>query len=214
MSPRRQPTPAELRALARRDPVLGRWIAKLPPLPPLPVPSHARLTHYEVLARSILYQQLSGKAAATIWRRACALGPRGRFPNERELECVNDAELRAAGVSGPKIRGLRSLAEASLSGTVRLRSLARRDDEAIIEELTQVRGIGRWTAEMFLMFKLGRLDVMPVHDLGIQKGLARLDELAERPKPDEVLERSEPWAPLRTVASWYLWRLTEMPNQR
>ena len=133
------------------------------------------------------------------------------FPTAAEILELPDERLRAAGLSGNKLLSLRDLAERSLDGRLRLRSLGRFDDETVIEELIAVRGIGRWTAQMFLMFRLGRLDVMAPDDLGLQEGMKRLDGLAARPRPKELAARAEDWAPLRSVASWVLWRLTEEP---
>lgn len=166
-------------------------------------------SHFHALARSILHQQLAGKAAATIHGRVRALTPGSRFPRPEQLLELPDGLLRGAGVSGSKIAALRDLAGRVESKQLRLRGLSARSDEHIIEELTAVRGIGVWTAQMFLMFRLGRLDVLPVGDLGVQEGLRRLDGLEERPRPAEVGERGEVWKPLRSVASWILWRLAD-----
>lgn len=204
------PSPKELAALRRRDPALGRFMKSAGPFPRLPQASHARLTHYEVLARSIVHQQLSGRAAATIWSRCTALGG-GRFPAANKLPDHPDADLRGAGVSRPKIRALRALGEAVDSGSVPLSTLGRKTDAEIVEELVRLHGIGRWTAQMLLIFKLGRLDVLPELDLGVQEGLRRLDALDRRPTPGELLERAAVWAPLRSVATWYLWRRADQP---
>lgn len=200
-----RPSAAALRALARRDPRLGRWIRASPPFPGFPRGPHARLTHYEVLARSIVHQQLSGKAAATIWSRCTNLGG-GRFPAAADLANLPDQRLRDAGVSRPKLRSLRALARAVESGEVRLATLGRRSNASVLEELTGIHGIGTWTVEMLLIFKLGRLDVLPLGDLGVQEGLRRLDGLDARPRPAELAERGACWSPLRSVAAWYLWR--------
>jgi DNA-3-methyladenine glycosylase II len=205
---------AELRALARRDPRLGAALRRVPPLPDFPregLPS--RLTRYEALARAIVHQQLSGKAAATIWRRSCALSPRRRFPRPPELLSLPEEALRAAGLSAGKQRALRDLAARVEDGRLSLRSIGHREDEAVIEELVAVRGIGRWTAQMFLLFQLGRPDVMAPDDLGLQEGLRILDGLEERPGPRELAARAEAWAPLRSVASWTLWRLVDTAAQ-
>ncbi len=183
-------------------------MARLPAFPGFPGPDQARLSRYAYLARSIVYQQLSGKAAATIWRRAAALGSRG-FPAPPQLLELSDEALRGAGLSGGKVAALRSLAEHVASGRLSLGGLARRPDDAVVEHLVQVRGIGEWTAQMFLIFKLGRLDVLPCADLGVQEGLRRLDGLVERPRPDELLARGAPWRPLASVAAWTLWRLAD-----
>jgi 3-methyladenine DNA glycosylase/8-oxoguanine DNA glycosylase len=166
-------------------------------------------SHFHALARSIVYQQLAGAAARTIHDRVAALTPSGRFPTATELLALPEERLRGAGLSRNKLASLRDLAERVGSGRLRLTSIARLDDEGVVERLVEVRGVGRWTAEMFLIFRLGRLDVMPATDLGVREGLRRLDGLGERPTPAEVLARAEPWRPLRSVASWVLWRLAE-----
>jgi len=122
---------------------------------------------------------------------------------------LTDDRLRGAGLSGNKAKALRDLATRIVSGELRLRRIGRHDDEEVIRLLTTVWGIGEWTAQMFLIFKLGRLDVMPSGDLGVQEGLRILDGLDERPSPDTLLGRAEVWRPLRSVAAWYLWRLTD-----
>jgi 3-methyladenine DNA glycosylase/8-oxoguanine DNA glycosylase len=207
---RLKPTPSELRALARRDPVLGRAMKRLPAFPGFPDGSaRAQRTHFHALARAIVYQQLATKAAATIHARVCALTPGCRFPRAEELLALPEERLRGAGLSRNKLLSLRDLATRVSSGELDLRRVGRLPDEQVIEELVAVRGIGTWSAQMFLLFRLGRLDVMPATDLGVQEGLRRLDGRTERPTPKEVLARSEPWRPLCSVASWYLWRLVE-----
>lgn len=205
-------TPAQLRALKRRDPRLGSYIERVDRFPNFPAGDYKRLTHFESLARSITYQQLSGKAAGTIWKRVCALGDSRGFPKPAELLDMEEEVLRGAGLSHNKWLALRDLAERHLDGRLSLRSVARRPDEEVIDELVAVRGIGVWTAQMFLMFKLGRLDVMAPGDLGLQEGMKRLDELGERPTPKELEARAQDWAPLRSVASWTLWRLLELED--
>lgn len=207
-----KPTPAALRSLAKRDPVLGRAMKHLDPYPGFPEgapASHKQGSHFESLARAIVYQQLAGKAAATIFGRVCALTPGKRFPKAPDILRLSESELRGAGLSNNKFLALRDLAGRVESKELRLASIARQDDERIVEDLVAVRGIGVWTAQMFLMFRLGRLDVMPGLDLGVQEGIRRLDDLAERPKPKEVEARAEVWAPLRSVAAWYMWRLAD-----
>jgi len=206
------PTPAALRALARRDPRLGRALRRLGPFPR---PSARReASHFHALARAIVYQQLAGRAAATIHGRVCALTAGRGFPTPAELLALGERELRGAGLSRNKLLALRDLAERIESGRLQLRRAAVLSDEALVERLVAVRGIGEWSAQMFLMSRLGRLDVLPATDLGIREGLRRLDELAERPAPGEVLERGAVWSPLRSVASWVLWRLTDEPSER
>ena len=182
---------------------------RLPRYPGLPDAARRRRTHFESLARAIIYQQLAGKAAATIHGRVCALTPGSRLPKPEELLALPEARLRGAGLSRNKLAALYDLAERVADGRLRTRSLGRLPDEEVLARLVEVRGIGEWTAQMFLMFQLGRLDVLPTGDLGVQEGLRRLDGLPERPGPAALGERGAVWAPLRTVASWYLWRLAD-----
>jgi DNA-3-methyladenine glycosylase II len=204
-----QPTPAQLRALRRRDPVLAAAMRGLEPFPGFPDASYRRTPHYEALARAIVFQQLAGAAARTIWNRVVALTPGPRLAPAAELLRLPEERLRGAGLSRNKLASLRDLAEHVEDGRLPLRSIGRRPDEEVVATLTDVRGIGPWTAQMFLMFKLGRLDVLPTADLGVQEGLRRLDGLAERPSPKQLEARGAAWAPLRSVASWYLWRLAD-----
>lgn len=203
-----QPTPAQLRALSRRDPSLGRALRRLPAFPGFPQRGVVD-SRFHALARAIVFQQLSGKAAATIHGRVVALGGGGRFPRPTEFKGLADEALRGAGLSRAKVAAVRDLAQRVCDGRLRLAGIGRLSDEAVIERLVEVRGIGRWSAEMFLMFHLGRLDVMPVGDLGVQEGLRLLDGLERRPTPDELAERAAPWRPLGSVASWVLWRLVD-----
>lgn len=199
-----------MRALAERDPVLGAALRKLARFPGFPDASAPReRSHYAALASAIVYQQLSGKAAATIFARVCALTPGAGFPKPDELLTIPDPTLRAAGLSHNKIAALRDLSLRLDDGRLRLAQIARRTDEEIIERLVQVRGIGEWSAHMFLMFRLGRLDVMPAGDLGVREGLRLLDGLDVRPSPVQALARAEAWRPLRSVGAWAMWRLLE-----
>lgn len=208
-----KPTPAELRALASRDPVLGAAMQRLPRFPGFPqATQRVYRSHFHALARAICSQQLSTKAAATIHGRVCALTPGKAFPTTAELLRLPEAELRGAGLSRNKMLALRDLAEKIESRELVLSGIARRPDDAIVEKLVAVRGIGEWSAQMFLLFRLGRLDVLPTGDLGIQEGLRRLDGRRERPTPKEVERRGAVWRPLASVASWYLWRLLEEPG--
>jgi DNA-3-methyladenine glycosylase II len=204
------PTPGQLRALRRRDPVLARAMRGVPPFPDLAAESRRRAgTHFHALARAIIYQQLAGAAARTIHDRVLALTPGSRFPRPEEVLRLSPARLRRAGLSASKQQALRDLAGRATSGELGLRSIGRLPDQAIVDRLTTVRGIGEWSAQMFLLFRLGRLDVMPATDLGIREGVRRLDGLAERPTPAAVLERARPWHPVCSVASWVLWRLAD-----
>ena len=163
------------------------------------------------LAEAIVYQQLTGKAAATIFARVQALFPRaheGLHP--AHIRRASDAKLRGAGLSRNKLLSLRDLAEKTLAGVLpSLEDVHALDDEAIIERLTQVRGIGRWTVEMLLIFRLGRADVLPVDDYGVRKGFAVAFRKRELPTADELERRGARWKPFRSVASWYLWRAAE-----
>ncbi len=203
-----RPTPAQLRALARRDPVLGRVMKKLPPFPDFPV--KPKPPHFHALARIIIYQQLATGAARTIHGRVKALSPKPRrFPTAAELLSIPEEELREAGLSRSKLRAIRDLAEKVVTGEMKIRSLSHLSDEEVEGQLTAVWGIGEWSAQMFLLFHLGRLNILAPGDLGLQEGIRILDGLEERPKPAAALQRAEVWAPLRSVASWYLWRLKD-----
>jgi len=160
------------------------------------------------LAEAIVYQQLSGKAAATIFARVRALFPRRRGgPTPNQLLQATDEQLRGAGVSRPKLLALRDLARRAAAGEIpTLAELRRMDDAAIVERLTTVRGIGRWTVQMLLIFRLGRPDVLPVDDYGVRKGFALALRKAELPSKADLEKRGAHWAPYRSVASWYLWR--------
>lgn len=163
------------------------------------------LAHFTAISRSIVFQQLSGKAASTIYGRFAALFE-GDTPVARTLLDLPDEKLRAAGLSRQKIGYLRDLAARVHAGDVPIDTLHELTDDEIIEALTSVKGIGRWTAQMFLMFRLGRPDVLPDLDLGIQKGIQRAYRMRKLPTPKRVLEVGAKWAPHRTIASWYLWR--------
>jgi DNA-3-methyladenine glycosylase II len=177
-------------------------------------PCRARIrsegTHFHAVLRSIVYQQLSGKAAATIHGRVLALFD-GGVPTPRALLRTDVAVLRAAGLSGQKASYLKDLAARASSRSFPMERLHELDDDGVIETLTTVKGVGRWTAQMFLMFRLGRPDVLPDLDLGIQKGIQRAYGLRRLPTPPQVLKRGAAWAPYRTIASWYLWRLLDLP---
>ena len=203
-----RPTKAQILALRSRDPVLGSAIPRLPPFPEIPAKSF-RGPYFHVLARSIIYQQLATRAAAAIYGRVRKLGPGPRFPTSEQMLTLSDERLRAAGLSGNKTKALRDLATKIVSGELRLRGVGRYDDEEIIRRLTTVWGIGEWTAQMFLIFKLGRLDIMPAGDLGVQEGLRVLDGLDGRPSAATLLGRAEVWRPLCSVAAWFLWRLAD-----
>ncbi len=169
----------------------------------------ARGSHFQAIARSVTFQQLAGAAARTIYGRVCELTPGERFPTASECLSLPDEAFRGAGLSAAKTRAIKDLAGKCADGSVRLRAVGRMSDAEIVEMLTAVWGIGEWTAQMFLIFRLGRLDVMPAGDLGVREGVRILDGLAERPAQKAVLERAEAWRPLRSVATWVLYRLCD-----
>jgi DNA-3-methyladenine glycosylase II len=196
------------RHLTQADPKLGDLIARVGEFTMRP-----RLTHslFVTLLRSIVYQQLSGRAAATILGRVIRLSAPRRFPTPRDLLQLPPEQLRQAGLSTAKTAAVRDLAARTLDGTVpSLASIRRMEDEEIIERLTLVRGIGRWTVEMLLIFRLGRPDVLPVGDLGVRKGYGRIFRKGKLPEPSIVLRRGERWRPYRSVATWYLYRVLEL----
>lgn len=193
------------RELARADPALGHWMRRIGPLA---FDWHRPFDTVDALARAILHQQLSGKAAATIEARLRAALPGGPAITAAGLRAIEADAMRGCGVSGNKRLALLDLAERAAAGEVpSARALAWMDDAEAIATLTQVRGIGRWTVEMLLMFRLGRPDVLPVDDLGIRKGAQRLLAVDGMPAPRELLAHGARWAPWRSLASFYLWRI-------
>ena len=167
---------------------------------------------FDALAESIAYQQLSGKAAATIWGRVRALYGKRKWLDPAEVLKTPDEKLRGAGLSRSKVAALKDLAAKTLDGTVPTRrELVKMSDEEIIERLTKVRGIGRWTVEMLLLFDLGRLDVWPVADYGVQKGFAKIFGRRKLPTPKQFQKIGEKWRPYRSVAAWYFWRALDAP---
>lgn len=194
--------------LAKRDRKLGTWMKRIGPLDPDPR-WRKSFDPVDALARAILYQQLSGKAAATIVGRVETAIGSDRFHCDTLARC-DDAAIRACGVSGNKLLALRDLALRESRGEIPdLRRMSTMDDDAIIAALVPVRGIGRWTVEMMLMFRLGRPDVLPIDDLGIRKGAQRVDKAEEMPTPKALAERGERWGPYRSYASVYLWRIAD-----
>lgn len=213
---------AAIEHLSRVDRKLGRIIAKS---------GECRLrmettqSIFEALLESIIYQQLNGKVAATITGRVKALFPensghirtrRGlvaRFPAPEQIVAAAPELLRSAGLSQAKMLAIKDLAVKTIEGVVpSVRQAHRMSDDELIERLVQVRGIGRWTVEMLLLFRLGRPDVLAVDDYGVRKGFAKMKKLAELPKPKELLAYGERWRPYRSVACWYLWRAAEMKD--
>jgi DNA-3-methyladenine glycosylase II len=171
---------------------------------------HAAESPYEALLESIAYQSISGKAAATIFNRIKALGTGGRPPTPQQMLKLRKQSLRKAGLSAAKIQAMKDLAAKTIAGVVPTREQAvAMSDEELVERLVSVRGIGVWTVEMFLIFNLGRPDVLPIHDLGVKKGWSVTYGKKHMPKPKELLAFGEQWRPYRTIASWYMWRAFE-----
>ena len=199
------------RHLGRVDPAFKSWIQRLGPIE-APISWGQSFDPSDALARSILFQQLSGKAAGTIvGRLEAALGT--KRINHESLAQISDERMRECGVSGNKARALRDLAARDSRGEIpSLRKLVHMPEQAIIEALTEVRGIGRWTVEMMLMFRLGRSDVLPIDDLGVRKGAQKLDGAEMMPTPKELARRGEIWGPYRTYAAMYLWRICDDVN--
>ena len=192
------------RALMRRDPILAPLIKKHRKRSPLDAPV---LDPFPALVRTITAQQISTKAAATIHGRLVGFMLDGVTPDA--LLSLTDAQFRQAGLSRQKIVYLRDLALKAQNGELPLHSLHELDDEAVIDAIVKVKGLGRWSAEMFLMFRLRRPDVLPVGDLGIVTAIQRLYGLRKKPNPARILKIGETWRPYRTVACWYLWRSLE-----
>jgi len=191
------------RALLRRDPILAAVIRRVGACG-----LERRGEPYAGLLRSILFQQLAGAAALSIERRVLAhFG--GRYPKPEALLAASDDELRSLGLSRQKIAAMRNVATAFAAGTVRSRALYRLDDDTVVTQLTAIKGIGEWTAHMLLMFNLGRLDVLPVGDYGMRKGVQLLYRLNDLPNRTTLTEIGERWRPYRSVASWYVWRSME-----
>lgn len=203
-------TEAAFAHLCRRDRRLGAWLRRLGPIPPDP-DWRGPFDPVDALARAILHQQLSGKAVRSIEARVDA-ATGGRL-HAATLERLDDAQLRACGVSANKVLALRDLSRREAAGEIpSLRQMAVMDDAAIIAALVPTRGIGRWTVEMLLMFRLGRPDVLPVDDLGVRKGAQAVDALDDLPTPRALAARGECWGPYRSYASFYLWRIAEAAN--
>lgn len=199
------------RHISATDPRLAALIARSIRYNVAPAKS---IRPFDALAESIAYQQLSGKAAATIWGRVRALFP-GKHLDAKLVLKMPDEKLRAAGLSRSKIAALKDLAAKTLDGTVpSARALAKMTDEEIIERLISVRGIGRWTAEMLLLFDLGRPDVWPVDDYGVRKGFAKTFGRRKLPTPKQLRKFGEKWRPYRSVAAWYFWRALDAPEKK
>lgn len=189
---------AHLRAA---DPILARVIDAVGP-----VEIALRRERFQALSRAIIFQQLAGAAAHTIYTRFVALFPGRRFPTPRQVLDAPAEDLRRAGLSRQKSLYLKDLAAHVDNGTLNFHRVSAMDDEEIIRDLTRVRGVGRWTAEMFLMFNLGRPDVLPVDDLGVRNAARRLYRMRKMPDAKRLRSLAERWRPYRSAACWYLWR--------
>jgi DNA-3-methyladenine glycosylase II len=202
---------SETKHLATVDSVMCRVIREVGPFTLKP---RVKRSPFESLARAIAYQQLHGKAAESILKRFIALFPGRRFPRPEELLAANTNAIRRSGFSRAKVLALRDLAAKTLDGTVPTGAIVRKlDDAAIIERLIAVRGIGRWTVEMLLIFQLGRPDVLPADDFGVRNGFRIAYGLRTMPTPKEVLRYGERWKPYRTAAAWYLWRAADRAKE-
>jgi DNA-3-methyladenine glycosylase II len=199
-------TPRVLRAaeahLAAADPVMARLVQQIGPCG---LHRSRREDPFTAMVEAIVWQQLSTKAAGTIYKRLLALFPNGHYPTPAAILACPDQSMRAAGLSRAKTLYLRDLATKVGDRTVHLDSIHTLPDAAVVEMMTQVKGIGRWSAEMFLMFRLLRPDVMPVGDLGIVNAIKRQYRLRKTPTPQRMLQIAAPWRPYRSVACWYLW---------
>jgi DNA-3-methyladenine glycosylase II len=206
-----QGSASAIRHLSSVDPVMRRLIREVGRFALIP---RVRRTPFESLARAIAFQQLHEKAAESILKRFIALFPGRRFPRPAELLTAHADAIRGAGFSGAKVLALRDLAARTLDGTVPTsRAIKALDDEAIVERLVEVRGVGRWTVEMLLIFQLGRPDVLPVDDFGVRNGFRIAYRRRTMPTPKEVLRYGERWKPYRTTAAWYLWRAADRAKQ-
>ena len=194
-----------LKHLKQADKKMGRLIAEYEK------PEFKKdLNYFEALVRAIIYQQLSGKAAATIYKRFKNLFIKNKYPSPIMVMKRSHEELSSVGLSNQKASYIHNIADAFYTGAIP-KDINIIGDKEVIECLTTIKGVGPWTAEMFLMFTLNRPDVFPVTDLGIQKGFQLFFQLDKLPRPDQMMEKAESWRPYRTLASWYLWRIVEGP---
>ncbi len=201
---------AATKQLAASHPRFADLIARAKPFAPR---AGVLVRPFDALAESIAYQQLSGKAAATIWGRVRAIYRNQKWLDPKLVLATPDEKLRACGLSGSKTAALKDLAAKTIDGTVPSAPvLANMSEDEIIARLTTVRGIGRWTVEMLLLFELGRLDVWPISDLGVQKGYAKTFGKRKLPKPKEFEHIGEKWRPYRSLAAWYFWRALDVPE--
>ena len=205
-------TPAALKHLSAADPVMRRLIRDFGPCGLMP---ETRRSPFQSLVQAVAHQQLNGTAANAILARFKKLFPGRRFPRPEDLALVSDNNLRGAGFSRAKILAVRDITAKTLAGVVPTsRQIVKLSDDEIIERLTEVRGVGRWTVEMLLIFQLGRPDVLPADDFGVRNGFRIAYRRRALPKPKELLVFGERWRPHRTTAAWYLWRAVEQGRKK
>jgi DNA-3-methyladenine glycosylase II len=205
-------TPAAHKHLSSKDPVMRLLIKQHGKCGLTP---ETRRSPFQSLVQAVAHQQLHGKAANTILGRFKKLFPAKKFPKAEDLAGITDQQLRACGFSFAKIKAIRDIAEKTLSGVIpNSRQIGKLPDEEIVERLTQVRGVGRWTVEMLLIFQLGRFDVLPVHDFGVRSGFRHAYKRRAMPTPKELLAFGEMWRPHRTTAAWYLWRAADTTKKK
>jgi DNA-3-methyladenine glycosylase II len=205
-------TPAALKHLAANDPVMRRLIRDFGPCGLVP---ETRRSPFQSLVQAVAHQQLNGTAANAILTRFKKLFPGRRFPRPEDLSSVSDDDLRGVGFSRAKILAIRDIAAKTLDGVVPAsRQIVKLSDNEIIERLTEVRGVGRWTVEMLLIFQLGRPDVLPADDFGVRNGFRHAYKKRDLPTPKEVLAHGERWRPHGTTAAWYLWRVADAARKK
>jgi DNA-3-methyladenine glycosylase II len=205
-------TPAALKHLAANDPVMRRLIREFGACGLVP---ETRRSPFQSLVQAVAHQQLNGTAANAILARFKKLFPGRRFPRPEDLASVSDNDLRGAGFSRAKILAVRDIAAKTLAGVVPAsRQIAKLSDDEIVERLTEVRGVGRWTVEMLLIFQLGRPDVLPADDFGVRTGFRQAYKKRDLPTVKELLAFGERWRPYRTTASWYLWEAADEAKKK
>jgi len=203
---------AALEHLSAADPVMARLIREIGPCQLEP---ETWRSPFQSLVQAVAHQQLNGTAAETILTRFKKLFPGRKFPRPEDLASVTDEQIRACGFSFAKIRAIRDIAEKTLSGIVPTsRQIVKLSDEEIIERLTEVRGVGRWTVEMLLIFQLGRTDVLPADDFGVRNGFRIAYKKRAMPKPKALLAHGRRWRPHGTTAAWYLWRAADAARKK
>jgi DNA-3-methyladenine glycosylase II len=205
-------TPAAHKHLSKHDPVLRKLIREHGHCALAP---EKRRPPFQLLVQAVAHQQLNGTAANTILTRFKKLFPGRKFPHPEDLAKVTDEQIRACGFSFAKTRAIRDIAEKTLAGVVpSSRQIEKLSDDEIVARLTEVRGVGRWTVEMLLIFQLGRHDVLPADDFGVRTGFRVAYKKREMPKPKELLAFGEKWKPHRTTAAWFLWRAADAAKKK